>query len=234
VTNIQVSGGRPPYTYAWLDANGSKISSSPDISGLAAGAYTFTVNDQTTCGIVSAVYNIEDQDVPVPAPIVNNVLLCNPGGAILTVVNPVNGDGYRLYASETSTTPLDQQSNGVFTINVKTNTVFYVSQFSGECESQRTAVQVTVGLSSLTIENTFTPNGDGINDYWKIASIENYPAAVVQVFTRYGQLVFESKGYASPFDGTFGGKKLPDGVYYYIINLNSNCSLLSGSLTIIR
>jgi gliding motility-associated-like protein len=234
ITGIQVSGGRPPYTFAWLDANGNKISSSADISGLSAGNYTFTVNDQTTCGIISAVYTIQDQDVPIPAPVVNNLQVCGPGSAILQVKDPSQGSGYRLYDSETSTTPMDQQPGGNFNINVKSDITLYVSQFSGTCESPRTPVQVTVGISALDIANTFTPNGDGINDYWKIASIENYPNAIVQVFTRYGQKIFESKGYATPFDGTYGGKRLPDGVYYYIINLNTNCNLLSGSLTIIR
>jgi len=64
--------------------------------------------------------------------------------------------------------------------------------------------------------------------------MENYPDALVQLFNRYGQKLFESKGYPQPFNGTANGKPLPYGTYYYIINLNKNCSLLSGSLTIIR
>jgi hypothetical protein len=71
----------------------------------------------------------------------------------------------------------------------------------GTCESGKARVDVTVGISTLNITNTFTPNGDGINDYWKINNIENYPNAVIQVFTRYGQKIFESKGYQVSFDG---------------------------------
>ena len=93
---------------------------------------------------------------------------------------------------------------------------------------------MTVGVGSTDIANAFTPNGDGINDYWQIKNIQNYAGATVQVFNRYGQLLFESKGYAKPFDGTYKGQKLPAGVYYYIINLNAKCNLLSGSLTLIR
>jgi hypothetical protein len=48
------------------------------------------------------------------------------------------------------------------------------------------------------------------------------------------QLVFESKGYSTPFDETSKGVALPIGTYYYIINLSSGCSLLSGSLTLLR
>ena len=64
--------------------------------------------------------------------------------------------------------------------------------------------------------------------------MENNPNSLVQVFTRYGQKVFESKGYEHPFDGTHGGKELPTGVYYYIINLGTSCNILSGNVTIIR
>jgi gliding motility-associated-like protein len=234
ITGIAVSGGRPPYVYQWLDASGNPISSSTNISGLSIGSYTFTVNDATTCGIVSATFTITNQDVDLPTPAVNNLQVCSQGGALLQVKNPQNGYGYRLYSSETDTIPLEQQANGSFNITVKNDETLYVSEFAGSCESNRTAVQISVGISSINISNTFTPNGDGINDYWIINGIAGYPAAEVQVFTRWGQKVFDSKGYATPFDGTYSGKKLPDGVYYYIINLNSNCNLLSGSLTIIR
>ncbi|RYD84169.1 MAG: gliding motility-associated C-terminal domain-containing protein [Sphingobacteriales bacterium] len=83
------------------------------------------------------------------------------------------------------------------------------------------------------IANAFTPNGDGINDYWKIKGIENYTNGTVSVFTRDGRQVYQSKGYAVPFDGTFNGKQLPAGVYYYVIDLKS-CNLISGNVTILR
>ncbi len=91
-----------------------------------------------------------------------------------------------------------------------------------------------MGISALDIANTFTPNADGINDVWKITGIENSPNATVQVFNRTGQLVFNSKGYATPFNGTSNGRDLPIGNYYYIINMGSACSVLSGTITIIR
>lgn len=146
----------------------------------------------------------------------------------------VSGYGYRLYDSGTSNTPIDEQTNGIFNITANTNTIYFVSQYIGSCESSRTKVNVIVGLSGVNIANAFTPNGDSINDYWQIAGIENYPDALVQIFNRYGQKLFESKGYSIPFDGTYKGQKLASGVYYYIINLNNKCNILSGSLTILR
>jgi gliding motility-associated-like protein len=233
ITNIKITGGTQPYAYSWTDANNNTLAATLNLSGIGAGIYTLTVSDATTCGAVSATYTVQDQNITIAPPSVNNLQLCAPGNVLLKVNNPAAQYGYRLYVSDTGPTPLDEQAGGIFKLTVKTNTTYYVSQFSGDCESSRTAVQVTVGLTSSDIASAFTPNGDGINDTWVINGISSYPDAIVQVFTRYGQLVFQSRGYPSPFDGTSNGKKLPSGVYYYIINLHANCSLLAGSLTII-
>ncbi|ASU34313.1 gliding motility-associated C-terminal domain-containing protein [Mucilaginibacter xinganensis] len=66
----------------------------------------------------------------------------------------------------------------------------------------------------LTIVDSFSPNGDGINDCWYIKNIDNYPKADVSVFSRYGQRVFQSIGYSKPWDGRFNGAYLPAGTYY--------------------
>lgn len=81
-------------------------------------------------------------------------------------------------------------------------------------------VTLTVG-APITIYNTFTPNKDGINDTWVIKRIENFPNAQIQIFDRWGQMIFKSVGYAQPWDGTFKGKDLPTAAYYYVIELNS-------------
>ncbi len=179
-------------------------------------------------------YTIQDIENVIPAPSAGNIQLCSPGETFLIVNDPSAGYTYRLYNNENDQTPIDTQPTGKFKIDAQSNRTYYVSEARGSCESSRTEVSVTVGISDLSIPNTITPNGDGINDYWNIPGLQNYPGCLVQIFTRYGQKVFESKGYSHPFDGTSGGKPLPVGVYYYIINLNTNCSLLSGSLTIIR
>lgn len=72
-----------------------------------------------------------------------------------------------------------------------------------------------------------TPNGDGINDFLFIPDLENYESNTVQIFNRYGRKVFEAENYTNQFDGaysltspTFGKDSgLPEGVYFYIVNL---------------
>ncbi|WP_192821109.1 gliding motility-associated C-terminal domain-containing protein [Rufibacter sp. LB8] len=94
-------------------------------------------------------------------------------------------------------------------------------------------VVVTV-LPRVAIVNTFSPNNDGINDVWVIKNIESFPNATVEIFNRWGSQVFNSKGYAKPWDGTHNGKPLPIDTYYYIIRLDGNKNLYKGSVTIIR
>ena len=86
----------------------------------------------------------------------------------------------------------------------------------------------------ITIPNTFTPNGDGVNDYWDIKNLYTYPESVMQVFNRYGQPVYQSNGYPKPWDGRRNGAFLPNGTYYYIIDLRNGMPNLSGWVLIIR
>jgi gliding motility-associated-like protein len=89
-------------------------------------------------------------------------------------------------------------------------------------------------LQVLNPPNTFTPNGDNVNDTWIIKYLESYPNATVEVFNRNGNKVFFSNGYKIPFDGTYQNEPLPVGVYYYIINPRNGRKTITGPLTIIR
>jgi gliding motility-associated-like protein len=84
------------------------------------------------------------------------------------------------------------------------------------------------------IPNTFTPNGDGINDKWRIDYLNTYPDNRVQIFTRNGNLVFESRGYNTPWDGTLKGKPLPFDTYYYIIEPGNGRDPITGYVTILK
>ncbi|MDG1158102.1 MAG: gliding motility-associated C-terminal domain-containing protein [Flavobacteriales bacterium] len=87
------------------------------------------------------------------------------------------------------------------------------------------------------IPNAITPNDDGINDLWTITGINEFEAAHVTVFDRWGQVVFNDIGYNEPWDGTNRGRFLPTGTYYYVIELNSlnvNIEPLVGYVAIIH
>jgi gliding motility-associated-like protein len=90
----------------------------------------------------------------------------------------------------------------------------------------------------IIITNTFTPNEDGINDYWEIIDAEKYQAIKITVFDRWGQKVFNTIGYSSEkrWNGTFLNKDVPPGVYFYSIDLNEGNKeeVFTGYVTVIR
>jgi gliding motility-associated-like protein len=81
------------------------------------------------------------------------------------------------------------------------------------CISVRT---VTISAALPRTENFFSPNGDGNNDTWTIASIDYYPNNRVVVFNRFGQRVFGTKDYQNDWDGKQLGQDLPEGTYYFV------------------
>lgn len=98
-------------------------------------------------------------------------------------------------------------------------------------------VTLTVIPYCIKVMEAFTPNGDGINERWLITNGNCLLYAKAQVFNRYGSKVFESNDYKNTWDGTYEGKPLPDGTYYYVISfqlLNGKVVLLKGNLTILR
>lgn len=122
-------------------------------------------------------------------------------------------------------------SVGTFAMPPSTQ-LYYLTASNARC-SAYDSVLVTV-LKNLVIPNVFSPNGDGVHDLWEIAGLNTYPSSVVQVFNRYGQKVFESHGYPTPWDGRTNGNLLPVGTYYYIIHPGQGKDVQSGSVTILR
>lgn len=84
------------------------------------------------------------------------------------------------------------------------------------------------------IPNTFTPNGDGVNDAWEIKYLDSYPDVTVDIFNRFGVKVYNSIGYIQPWNGIFNGQDLPVGTYYYVIDPKITLPVFSGWVTILR
>ncbi len=80
----------------------------------------------------------------------------------------------------------------------------------------------------------FSPNDDGIGDHWELKGIENHQDYEVLIFDRYGTRVFNAQPYSVPWDGTFKGKRLIEGAYYFVIRHNKRKNVLAGSVTLLR
>jgi gliding motility-associated-like protein len=112
------------------------------------------------------------------------------------------------------------------TISVSLAGLYYVDMYFEHC-GFRAFFHV---YSCINPPNTITPNADGSNDQWFIEYILDYPDNRVEIYNRRGQLVYEKESYSNEFSGD----GLPDGVYYYKIDLRNGLEIVTGSLTIIR
>lgn len=100
----------------------------------------------------------------------------------------------------------------------------------------KTKLGCDLGSKSFTIfslSNIFSPNGDGINDTWKISGIENYPNSEIKIFDRQGKMIINqiTKGEAFEWNGESNGRPLPTDSYWYQIKL-SDGRILEGYVVI--
>jgi len=89
-----------------------------------------------------------------------------------------------------------------------------------------TEANASVTVSCLEVSNMFSPNEDGINEFLIINCIENYPNNTLEIFNRWGDLVYKKNNYNNTFHGESNEKSfivvknlLPVGTYYYVLTL---------------
>lgn len=99
------------------------------------------------------------------------------------------------------------------------------------CTLTRT-VEVEPTIGCLFIAEAVTPNGDGYNDEWIVGGLEYFPSARVTVFNRYGQVLFESQGYETRWDGRYNNAPLPMADYYYTIEFANGNAPITGTVTL--
>lgn len=96
---------------------------------------------------------------------------------------------------------------------------------------------VLVDVSTpLYIPTAFSPNADGNNDVWLLSNINSFPQCEVSIFNRWGELIFYSKGYTQPWDGTYKQQLVQTGVYTYQIKTGNDpfAHIYRGQLTVIH
>ena len=91
-----------------------------------------------------------------------------------------------------------------------------------------------LGFTSLEIANTFSPNSDRFNDYWGVREIRYYEGARIFVFDRGGVGLFYTENPDIRWDGTYNGKEMPVGTYYWVIQILETGEIRRGVLNLIR
>ncbi len=147
---------------------------------------------------------------------------------------PVQATGNNLTYKWAPSTGLSRDDVLQPVITIATDAQYTLTVTSGECSYTVIPDIRFVVKDSFFIPNTFTPNGDGINDTWKINLIEFFPNCLMSIYNRNGTKVFESRGYTIPWDGTVNGTLLPAGTYYYAFNPGDGRKVNTGYVTILK
>lgn len=154
-----------------------------------------------------------------------------PEGTVLTLNATANSAGLTFDWSPRAGLSAGDVLNPTLTaLSDQTYTLTATGEFGCTASDQLT-IKI---LKQVKVPNIFTPNGDNIHDQWVITNLADYPGCTVEVFNRYGQQVYYNTGYGSPWNGTYKGKELPAGTYYYVIKLQNGFKPMTGSVTIIR
>lgn len=215
--------------YLWSPA--ATLSDSAVADPVASPIDTTTYYLTVTIGNCTDVDSVTINTYPLP-PVDAGDSLQIPAGASIGLNSSGVQTGWQ-YSWEPSEL-LDNSSITNPLASPEESTMFYVTVVDDNGCTNTDSVFVEI-LPGIVFPDGISPNGDGINDVWRIDNINLFNDAIVEVYNRWGQMLFQSApGYPIPWDGKFKGKDLPVGTYYYVIYSENFEEPFTGPITIIR
>ena len=211
--------GASPYSYLWSTGEITQH------ANICPGSSWVEVTDNIGC-VVRADFDIDPLLITLdPAEIIIECNLENLDIELEAIASGGTAPFTYQWSSGSTQNPLNIVLNpGNYSVTVMDNnactedTAFIIATMSAEC-----------------IPNVFSPNGDNINDIWSLENTFLYSDSEVRVYGRYGKLLFQSIGYTSPWDGkNKKGNDVPDGAYFYFIEIGHEYDAIKGSVTIVR
>ncbi len=135
----------------------------------------------------------------------------------------VNYDGNIVWNEDSTLSCLDCNNPIAKPIQTTTYTVTIKKLYCSVSDS--ITVSIIIPEIKLEIPDGFSPNQDGVNDKFVISGLEMYPDNEIKIFNRWGTQVFQAKPYYNNwtglnFAGASMGDELPEGTYYYVLELN--------------
>jgi gliding motility-associated-like protein len=208
--HITATGGNPPYSYEW-STDSSDITD--HITGLSAGNYVVSVSDN----FCTATASIQIDNIPGPQA---DFRFYPP---VATIENPT----FRFENWSTGVidhwywdfgdygNSISKEPTHTYSAAGNYDVMLMISNNHGCVDSIVKKVMV-IDKPSLYIPNCFTPNGDGINDYFYVIGT-NITDLTLHLFNRWGELVFTSNSIDDKWNGKYKGDKVMPGVYNYVI-----------------
>ncbi len=231
------SGSTNAITYSWFEIpsmNNLGNTVTVNIPSPSPGTYTYMlVASNGLCSDTDTVVIIIN-----PIPFANagadqNVIILN---SVVIGGSPTGPAGSTYVWSPVGSLNDSTLANPTATPTVTTTYTVIVTSPAGCTAIDSVTVFV---FPQIIFPNGISPNGDGANDTWIIDNIGQFPNNWVEIYNRWGELLFRGDGYDNVnvyWDGTYKKKPVPVGTYYYIINLNDPLypDVFTGPLTVYR
>lgn len=216
-------------SYSWSPVTGlsDPTSGSPAAKPAETTTYTVTVTSNEGC---TATQTVTVTVMPVPEASISPQKKIFEGQSVVLDADVKYADTYLWSPADGLDDPTKMNP-----VASPTDDITYTLKATSGigCGFVNTSVFVRV-YKKIVIPTTFSPNGDGLNDYWDIEALSTYPQCSLNIFNRNGQKVYTSTGYDKPWNGSYKGYVLPSGTYYYLIDLKSGAPLLSGWVLLVH
>jgi gliding motility-associated-like protein len=218
--DVTVTGGNPAYTYNW--SNGA---TTEDLMNVPIDTYTLVVTDTKNCLDSITVTIIEPEPITIEFQVTEVTCADQYDGTAIAI--PSGGTGAFTFEWSTGSTSdfVDSLLGGTYSVTVM--------DFVG-CVMTDSTFVTTNPQACIQPPNAFTPNDDNYNDTWFLKNIYLYSDLDIQIFNRWGTIVYDQNNSYNPWNGIYHGQPLPAETYYYIINLNNSTEPQKGTVTIVR
>jgi gliding motility-associated-like protein len=226
-------GGVPSYSYLWSNGTNAVVNNS-----LSAGNYSLTVTDANGCSVIVSEQLNEPAPVAVTIEPVDDTIPFFGSQMKINSSYTANGNNAVSFLWEPSETLINAFVQNPVAQPLHTTTYKLTVTDEDGCVGTE---EVTVYVSNdkvVYVPNVFSPNGDGVNDVFKIYTYdEGVKQTTFRIHDRWGQLVFETADIAAGWNGTLNGKELSNDLYVYsvyIIYLDGDSYKQKGSVTLLR
>ena len=263
---VILNGGTSTSDYVTVNWNQNtlgNVSVSYDGPSLCNGMASFSQDVAiNSCSDITITKVANESQAAIGETITFTITVSNNGSSNISIIEVLENipSGYNYVSNTTSNGQYDFASgiwsinnllaNTVATLQVNvtvnptgnyTNTASILNSDPEDTDSSNNVAVASVEVSCLIVYNEFSPNNDGQNEYFIIDCIENYPSNKLEVFNRYGNIVYETEAYKNTWNGISNvsgvvnrGETLPVGTYFYSLQINELNMTRSGWLYIAK
>ncbi|AYB33172.1 PKD domain-containing protein [Chryseolinea soli] len=216
-----------------------------DVSGLVLGMYVFrlTATDDENASAYSdaIVYVTEDSQNVKKKPVAyagDDLVIVLPDNEALIAGQGLDPDGFieRYFWEQIGGTqvPFTVDANVIHITDMALGDyVFRLTVVDSDTLSASDEVNISVIDKTDEIPKFFSPNNDNVGEYWTFRNVESYRECRLAVFARSGQQVFDAFPYENNWNGTYKGKPLGEGDYYYTLSCTDGRKL-TGAVRILK